>query len=73
MQNLYAYNEQRLHVNLSAFVYRLFHEDFSPTIGNSLQTNTDKLTSVIKLSVEHFTMCDSSITLNYVPTIVTFL
>ena len=53
-------NAQKIaEVNLSVFVYRLFYEDFSPIIGtnfvptvgekcswNSLQTNTDKLTSV---------------------------
>ena len=24
---------EKLHVNLSAFIYRLFHEDFSPIYG----------------------------------------
>ena len=59
---LYA---QKLQVNLSSFVYRLFHEDFSSLVGpderrgvptreeksswNSLWTNADKLTSVISV------------------------
>ena len=49
-------------VNSFVFAYRLFHEDFSPIYGEN------KLTSVslcIKLSIEHSTMCDSRINLNY--------
>ena len=85
-------------VNLSVFVYRLLHEDFSTVLGtdldldyilgtnvdldlfyclsgekssrNSLQTNTDKLTSVIcvhkAISIEHSTTWDSRINLNYI-------
>ena len=38
-------------VNLSAFVYRLFHEDFSSLVGTS---------------IEHSTTCDSRTNLNYI-------
>ena len=45
-----------LEVNLAAFIYRLFHEDFSTTVG----ANTVR-------AIEHFTMCDSRPHLNCKP------
>ena len=59
-------------VNLSAFVYRLFHEGLSieeKSSWNSLQTDADKLTSAIsvhKVAIEHSTTCDSRTNLNYI-------
>ena len=44
-------------VNLSAFVYKVFHEDFFPLVGTDL-----------KLSIELSTMCDSRTNLNYMIT-----
>ena len=55
-------NTKITEVTLSVFVYRLFRKDITP-LGN-----TDKLTPVIlciKLTIEHFTTCDSRINLNY--------
>ena len=57
-------------INLSAFVYRLYHQDFSPILGTNFFHETvyaDKLTSVIFVhkalhngdSIEHSTTCDS--------------
>ena len=37
-------------VNLSAFTYRLFHEDFSSVVGTNTHVNADKLTSEIFVS-----------------------
>ena len=47
----YAYYTEITEVNLSAFVYRLFHEDFSSVVGpgNRLLTNADKSTSAISV------------------------
>ena len=43
-----------LEVNLFAFAYRLFHEDFSPIDG-----------ALHVLPIEHSTTCDSTTNLNY--------
>ena len=45
-------------VNLSAFIYRLFHEDFSSIVGANTVHEA--------LSTEHSTMCDSRAHLNYI-------
>ena len=45
-------NTEITEVNLSAFVYRLFRENFSSLVGT-------------KLSIEHSTTCDSRTNLNY--------